>query len=509
MRSAAEFAQERTELQSVLDSGLFDRAPSLAQLLTYICSRYFDGEGEQIKEYNIAVEALGRPPDFDPKRDSIVRVEAYRLRKRLRDYYASEGIQHAVHIVVPPGHYTPKFLVRQELAPANNSGAAHVRVETVPQVRPDIPLEFAVVLPWYHNLWWLLTLLLALGVVIAGVFWPRSKPEIQPSAAAISMAAVTMDEIRILAGNETGGYFDGFGRHWQSDRFFTGGSVFRAHDHPILGSRDPGIYQSRREGSFSYDVPLKPGTYELRLHFAETLYGEGNTAGGGEASRVFNVTVNGHEALHDLDVTAEVGPSSADIKVLKDISPAADGKLHLRFDGSTGVAFLNAIEITPGLPGLLRPIRMVARDRGLTDSEGRYWEPDRLARGGQLVVRSRTASLTPHPELYQGERFGNLTYSIPVSPGRYRLTLYFAETWFGPDKPGHGGSGSRVFDILCNGVVLARGFDVYREAGGSGRAIARAFQNLRPNPQGNLVISLTPVTNYACVNALEVSEERQ
>src|SRR5579871_5923308 len=75
MHTAADFRQERLELDALLASGIFNRAPNLAQLLTYVCSQYFEGMAGQIKEYNIAVEALGRPPDFDQKRDSIVRVE--------------------------------------------------------------------------------------------------------------------------------------------------------------------------------------------------------------------------------------------------------------------------------------------------------------------------------------------------------------------------------------------------------------------------------------------------
>jgi len=350
---------------------------------------------------------------------------------------------------------------------------------------------------------------LALGVLAATVFWPRGEAngKVLPPTAESYSPTGNLDELRILAGRENGTYIDGFGHHWQSDRYFSGGSVFQIRDHTIQGSRDPEIFQNRREGSFGYDIPLKPGSYELRLYFAETLYGEGNTAGGGESSRLFTVSVNGHEALRDLDITGEVGPSVADVKVLNDISPAEDGKLHLRFSGTTGVAFLNGIEITPGVPGGLRPIRLVARDRGLTDGEGRYWEPDRLARGGQLVVRSDAVSSTSLPELYQGERFGNLTYSIPVPPGRYRLTLYLAETWFGPNKPGRGGAGSRIFDILCNGVALARNLDIYKEAGGADRALVRTFPNLQPNPQGKLVISMAPVANYACLNALEITAE--
>src|ERR1700727_104059 len=113
MHATADFVQEKNELQSVLDSGIFNRAPNLAHVLTYVCEKYFEGAAEQIKEYNIAIEALGRPPDFDQKRDSIVRVEAHRLRKRLREYYENEGAEHACQIEIPPGKYAPHFIFKE------------------------------------------------------------------------------------------------------------------------------------------------------------------------------------------------------------------------------------------------------------------------------------------------------------------------------------------------------------------------------------------------------------
>ena len=79
MQGLARKEQAKAELDAILSSGLFAHAPSLAQFLSYICSKCLDGETSQIKEYNIAVEALGRTPDFDQKRDSIVRVEATSL----------------------------------------------------------------------------------------------------------------------------------------------------------------------------------------------------------------------------------------------------------------------------------------------------------------------------------------------------------------------------------------------------------------------------------------------
>ena len=117
MHSTTEFEHERREFQSVLASGIFDRAPNLEQVLTYVCERYFEGAAEQIKEYNIAVEALGRPAGFDQKRNSIVRVEAHRLRKRLREYYEAEGAAHSVRIDIPSGRYVPIFVRQLEPQP--------------------------------------------------------------------------------------------------------------------------------------------------------------------------------------------------------------------------------------------------------------------------------------------------------------------------------------------------------------------------------------------------------
>jgi hypothetical protein len=317
------------------------------------------------------------------------------------------------------------------------------------------------------------------------------------------------EEIRIQAGLDGRNYTDAFSHIWGGDHFFVGGSVFQlANMHPISGTLDPGLYQTRREGAFAYDIPLNPGEYELRLHFAETLYGDNNIAGGGETSRIFQVSANGKPLLRDFDVIEDVGPSAADVKVFKDISPAGDGKLHLRFEPGTNPAFLNAIEIVPGIPGKIRPIRIVARNRGFTDKAGRYWDPDHYVRGGQQVVRTEPIAGTEDSDLYHGERFGNLAYSIPVAqPGSYRLTLHFAEGWFGAGRPGGGGLGSRVFDILCNGVTVKRNFDIFKEAGGSNRAFSLTFHRLEPNPQGKLVVSMIPRRNYACVNAIEIEDE--
>ena len=532
MQADADFRPERHELDTILASGILTRAPNLARVLTYICAQYFAGTAGQIKEYNIAVEALGRPADFDQRRDSIVRVETHRLRKRLREYYEADGADHAIRIDIPSGQYAPRFLpsgiTQASLStetlvaqggldaesPDPAPGSARVEPETRvgrpvrSLAKPGIPAAAAAgPRRRKRTLVTVLSLMVGAGAV---AFWRSPERRIANVAAGpppIVGAVANPIELRILAGHLKGDYTDRWGRIWQADRYFQGGSVFESHGHPISGTREPGIYQSRREGAFDYDIPLPAGVYEIRLHFAETLYGENNEAGGGESSRVFNVWINGTEALHEFDVISEAGPGTADIRTFKDISPAADGKLHLRFEPFHSPPLLNAIEIVPGTRGKLRPIRMLSRDRVYVDKQGRVWEPDRYARGGQLIRRTNPVAGADDPEIFRFERFGNVQYVIPVPPGRYAVTFHFAEAWFGPNTSPGGGAGSRVFDILCNGVALRRGFDVFKEAHGGGRAVTWSVHGLEPDAQGKLRIALAPVRHYASVNAIEVLDE--
>ena len=119
MQSAiSKLESERAEVNSILASGVFGRTNNLVRLLTFVCDKYFEGAIDEIKEYSIAVNALGRPDSFDPQVDTIVRVTAHALRKRLEEYYRSAGAEHAVHICLPSGHYVPKFIHTSDLETA-------------------------------------------------------------------------------------------------------------------------------------------------------------------------------------------------------------------------------------------------------------------------------------------------------------------------------------------------------------------------------------------------------
>ena len=515
-----DYALERQELERVLASGIFDRAPSLAQVLAYVCEKYFEGTGQELKEYNIAIDALGRSTDFDQKKDAIVRVQMLRLRDRLADYYAKDGASHSIIIEIPQGHYVPRFISRAQPlppeAPVTPSTAAGPEIagQEISNSPATVPpaSERASVPPASRNLGLWLVVAGCLGLL--GVF---ALPNIRRSAAEAPAGSPRVnpppvmtpaDSVRISAGMEKGSYTDGFGNVWEADRYFEGGAVITIQDRPIRGTREPKLYQNRRQGIFSYHIPLKPGVYELRLHFAETHFGENNLAGfGGEGSRAFRININGKTALTRLDVIGEAGSSAAHVRAFKDISPAEDGKLHLEFTPLASVPFLNAIEITPGTPGGFRPIRIVMQDRAYTDPQGRVWSPDRYAIGGQIAKRPPLEG-APDPNLYAGERFGNLEYLIPVPPGRYSVTFFMAERWVGPGMPGGGvGEGRRVFDILANGVLLLRDLDVYKRAGGPDRPLVQTFHGLEPNHQGYLNISLVPFKNFPMLSALEIVNE--
>jgi len=517
----------KAELEAVIASGIFAKAPSLALLLDYICTKYFEGQANQIKEYNIAVEALGRPPSFDPRQDSIVRVEAFRLRKRLKQYYESEASDRHLRIVVPSGQYVPQFVENgapaRELEPHDSAEFEELALEAaLPAATngelarspaPPVAVPSAVPRPQPKarpRLAALLAVPALLAAVAGAVWYSRSlSPAVNGQKTATVPLGAESDEIRILAGSSTGRYVDRAGNIWLADRFFRGGSVFTTPNHAISRTIEPELFRTRREGDFTYDIPLKPGIYELHLFFAETLFGEDNTAGGAESSRVFRVSINDKPALWVFDVISDAGGSStADEKVFKDISPAGDGLLHLHFAALfKETPFLNAIEIVPGIPKRIHPVRIAAGSHAYTARGGIVWGADRYFSHGSTVTRSERVSDTPDPEIFASERFGNFSYSIPVAAGRYGVNLKFAETWFGPGKPGGGGDASRVFDVYCNGIALLRNFDIFRSAGGAQRAIDKSFHGIVPNAQGKIVLTFVPVVNYACVNAIEVVDE--
>lgn len=580
--------EEEAELKRVLASETFAKAQSLSRLLRYLCNQYFEGRACDLKEYNIGVEVLGRPANFDPATNSIVRVELHRVREKLKRHYETEGLHSPVVISLEPGKYSPRFLARADRPIANaspgvassNGGAEEQGVEvarpcptsapgcnaTVAGAASDVTSlvtpALAVTSPVTANvakgtastpetkvlpsepakpstkqtsaaehaghdrsvdrfLVPLLTLALFSIVMVLAWKWGLFSLSPAPSRAtsvfedaSVAANSGAMEQIRILAGYSKSRYIDRSGNVWDPDRFYAGGRAVSSPPQIIDRTFDPTLYQNCRAGDFSYDIPLKPGVYELRLYFAETTYGPNTLAGGGESSRIFNVDLNGRRILSEFDPLADAGANdTADVRVFDDVTPAPDGRLHLHFSKYQGPTpsqdepILNALQITPGIPGKMRPVLIVAQNNSYTDHAGRVWVPDLYSSQGRMVLHNHLVEGTADPGLYYGERFGHFSYAIPVAKGKYALTLRFAETYFGPQNPGGGGVGSRIFDVYCNGLLLMHNLDICKEAGGPNRALVKTFHNLEANAQGKLLLTFVPIKNYACVNAVEVNSE--
>src|SRR5579859_2718587 len=326
--------EERAELAAVLATEMFKRSPKLSRLLSYLCDKYFTGEGSGLKEYSIAVEVLGRDSEFDPQLDAAVRVDTHYLRKRLKDYYAKEASDHRVQIVIPKGQYIPQFLLRPESGlPSQIQPAEEDDEEVTPEslmAAGERSREHSTI-RMSNRRWLALGLAAATASVLLWMTiarpWQRaakSENRIQNGTigAATSHAAdaarntevppaslnAESGAIRILAGERNGNYVDKTGRVWLSDRYFTGGTTFNHSSREIVRTEDPDIFRSGREGQFLYEIPLNPGTYELHLYFAETQVN-------GEGLRSVSLSINGLP-VSTLDVASDAGGANiATVKI--------------------------------------------------------------------------------------------------------------------------------------------------------------------------------------------------
>ena len=504
--------QRQSALNAVLESKEFFRAPALAKLLKYLCEKTFQGKIHEIKEFTVATDVYGKDLHFGEKRDSLVRVEVSRLRRRLQRYYETEGAASTIRIVIKPGTYRPDF----------------ERVDGDPiDEKPSAPVDLHAPVPNTKKLW------LAGSVIfigIAGILWIVSGPLRLPDppigtsapakAAAVShpippRAAGPPIPVRILAGSNTEKTVDRFGVEWLGDRYFVGGDNtlrFGSQERNvprviIRRAPDQTPFHTFRYGNFSYKIPLAPGKYELRLYFSEVVLRQTDSGDGVENLRVFDVNLNGKPLLPFFDIAADAGGvDTAANRVFEDIAPAADGFLNLEFRPIREAAWLNAIELIPNPTGRALPIRIVTRNANYTDQLGNLWGIDKYFSGGRQTSDGVGVVGTKDPDLFTWQRYGHFSYHFPVPLGKYRLRLLFAETFFGPSNRGKGGIGSRVFNVYAGGAALLRQFDIFKE-GGENHAVEKVFRSLAPNPQGRIDVTFEPVVQYPMVHAIELLPE--
>jgi adenylate cyclase len=119
----------RAELARILGSPHFDASERNRRFLVHVVEEVLAGRTERIKAYTIATEVFGRDPKFDPQLDSIVRIEAGRLRRSLERYYLTDGRTSRLRIDIPRGGYAPVFAPSELVAlPHARAGSPHVLV---------------------------------------------------------------------------------------------------------------------------------------------------------------------------------------------------------------------------------------------------------------------------------------------------------------------------------------------------------------------------------------------
>jgi len=102
-------AEVQDQVNHILASPEFRRSKRLQRFLQLAVERTLAGESDQMKEYIVGREVFDRGADYDPNVDSIVRVEAQRLRRKLREYYQTRGPTESILITFPSGSYVPAF----------------------------------------------------------------------------------------------------------------------------------------------------------------------------------------------------------------------------------------------------------------------------------------------------------------------------------------------------------------------------------------------------------------
>jgi hypothetical protein len=160
--------------QRIINSAHFVKSGRLQDFLVYVCRCALENRIDEISEQRIGERVFERAPDYNPTEDNIVRSQARLLRRKLEDYFASEGQQEPVILRIPKGGYSPEFAERSALAPAEpaNSDAPAIPLWRTPLVRG------------------LLTAIAALVMVIIVLAWSLGRQKESPLPSSPSSSVV-------------------------------------------------------------------------------------------------------------------------------------------------------------------------------------------------------------------------------------------------------------------------------------------------------------------------------
>lgn len=493
---------ERRELDWLLTSGVLGRSGNLTRVLKYICEERFAGRANLIKEYTIATEALGRRPDFDPNSDTIVRVTFHSLRKRLLEVYQKEGADRPIRLIIPPGHYGPRF-VQAPLQETSDVIAELVTGDVTTSVAMD-----KIDTPWHPRppgrgrIWSVGVFAFCLVIAACALWWIRDqqnrRSHSQQDASAVEPLPLPAPQatIRALLGNTRQAYVDHSGSTWVTRNYCQGGTNVTVPSQEIAGTLDAPLYLGGVRGIAHCVFPVTQKLYELHFHFAETTDLP-------PVTRLATLSINAGPAI-GVDVVSDAGGNRiATSTVVTGVAPENDGAIHV--DLTSDVSLLNAVEMLPAPSASLLPVRIVVNSKPYIDSANQLWTSDRYFTGGRYGVAPESAN-QGNLGLYESDRVGHFHYSIPAVPfAHYHVRLYFREPWYGKERGASGGPGSRVFDVACNAEMLLKNFDILAESDSA--PVVKTFDHIQASAGGRIELSFIPVVNYAIVNAIEVLPE--
>lgn len=285
---------------------------------------------------------------------------------------------------------------------------------------------------------------------------------------AVAVPSATFAQTLRLDCGGDGTYIDSLGRSWVSDvpyileTSLTG--TFGDNSNPIGNTFEETLYQSERwfmtwvPGPHGYEIPVTtPGTYTIRMHFAEIYFQEVN-------KRTFDLFVNDSLEISALDLVATVGKNTAFIHEVEQTIPAGGGTIKITMTPGLDSPKFSAIEVilegsapaappvkTPVAPPVAAPvaaptaagfeIRINSGGPQIVDPSGNTWindTPYLYAAQGDTWANGVPIVGTNNDALYQTERFFNrwtepglqYGYEIPVpTQGTYRVRVHFAVSW--------------------------------------------------------------------------------
>jgi len=167
-----------------------------------------------------------------------------------------------------------------------------------------------------------------------------------------------------------------------------------------------------------------------------------------------------------------------------------------------GLLSLALLVTLPAAAQTQQPIRVKCGGPALMDSKGQLWAADFGFDGGTVSLMSGSVQGTTDPALYQGGRLapdsGSLHYNFPASNGSYHVNLYFAEL-----ASGNYNIGGRVFNVLAEGNLFLKNFDIFAAAG-AGTALIKSTDVTVTNGAVNLEFDTVPGHDKAKILAIEI-----